>query len=119
MRIAGTPQFRPMEMKLVDDAIDYMQENYMKPISADELSERFLINIKKLQIGVKKKTGQTIHNFQKTIRLEKAKQLLADRDLTIKEIAFGLGYKRPSHFDEIFKEHIGITPSQFRLQLTG
>jgi len=52
--------------------------------------------------------------YIKTMRLEKAKELLETTDLSVSEAAFKTGFGTPSNFSKVFSEKYGITPSQFR-----
>ena len=53
-------------------------------------------------------------NYIKTIRLQKAKELLETTGLTVSEIAFKTGFQTISHFTKIYKKQYGIPPSIFR-----
>lgn len=53
-------------------------------------------------------------NYIKTIRLQKAKELLETTDLTVSEVVFKTGFKTLSHFTNIFQKQYGILPSVFR-----
>jgi AraC-like DNA-binding protein len=48
-------------------------------------------------------------------RLEAARQRLTSEDTPLKEIAFTLGFRHPSHFTTWFKRHTGMTPTAFRV----
>lgn len=48
------------------------------------------------------------------LRLQKATQLLREGALTITDISETCGFSNPYHFCRIFKEHLGITPSEYR-----
>ena len=49
--------------------------------------------------------------------MERVKELLAESNKTISEIAYELGFKYPHHLSRIFKKVIGITPNEYRLQV--
>ena len=46
--------------------------------------------------------------------MEKAKELLQNRELSIARIAVQLGYNDQSYFDKVFKRYEAITPAQYR-----
>ena len=48
------------------------------------------------------------------IRLNKAKELLLNSDLTIAEIAYDTGFNKPSYFSRCFSKEFNISPSNFR-----
>ena len=49
-------------------------------------------------------------------RVERAKQLLRQRDLSIADIALECGFAHQSHLAKYFKQHIGVTPHKYRKQ---
>ena len=53
-------------------------------------------------------------NYIKSLRLQKAKEMLETADITVSEIAFRTGFQTVSHFTKIFKKQYGIQPSVFR-----
>lgn len=58
-------------------------------------------------------TNQTVYNYIRTIRLNKAAQLLLASDMQIAEIAISVGYLEPSNFTKCFTRQFNQTPSQF------
>ncbi|MHA4811734.1 helix-turn-helix domain-containing protein [Flavitalea flava] len=119
IRIAGIVQFRPIELKAIDQSITYVQDHFMKDFTSTDLAEIFSLPIRKLQQGIKKKTGMGLHDYLIKVRMENAKLLLSDFDLSVKEIANKIGYKTPSHFGDYFKKTQGLTPSQYRSKLVN
>lgn len=66
---------------------------------------------------VHKELGITAQSYIQEKVIEKAKSLLANRDLSINDIASQLGFDYPNHFSRFFRSKAGITPTQFRKQL--
>lgn len=62
----------------------------------------------------KKHTGKTVVEYLKSIKMNKACELLKDTDTPIIEISNILGYASLSHFNRIFKEYLGTTPVSYR-----
>ncbi|MGN1203322.1 MAG: AraC family transcriptional regulator [Eubacterium sp.] len=62
----------------------------------------------------KRYTGKTVVKYLKSIKMNKACELLKNTDMPIIEISNMLGYASLSHFNRVFKEHSGITPSAYR-----
>ena len=52
-------------------------------------------------------------------RVEKAKQLLADVTINVKEISDKVGYRDSNYFAKVFKRIVGITPSEYRIIAIG
>ena len=59
-------------------------------------------------------TGQTPSLFIRSVRLQKAMQLLKTTDLNISEIAYEVGFNDPAYFSRTFHEVFGAPPSGFR-----
>ena len=46
--------------------------------------------------------------------MDRAKELLAGRDMSMKEICAAAGYSDPNYFSRIFKKHTGVTPTEYK-----
>ena len=66
---------------------------------------------------VKRETGKSAQEYIQLAIMERVKELLAESNKTISEIAYELGFKYPDHLSRIFKKVIGITPNEYRLQV--
>lgn len=62
----------------------------------------------------KASTGLTIHAYVEQVRLAKAKALLSDTDIQLKEIAFRLGFSNAANFSAAFRKSAGESPREFR-----
>ena len=81
---------------------------------ANALSIAMAISRAQLLRRLKSLTGNAPGYYIKTMRLEKAKELLETPDVSVSEAAFQTGFNSPSNFTKVFTEKYGITPSQFR-----
>jgi AraC-like DNA-binding protein len=81
---------------------------------ANALSNAMNMSRAQLLRRLKSLTGNSPGFYIKTMRLEKAKQLLETTELSVSETAFRTGFGTPSNFSKVFSEKYGITPSQFR-----
>ena len=61
-------------------------------------------------------TGQSTHEFIRTLRLKRAAQLLVHHSGNISEIAYQVGFNSPSHFTRAFREMFGKPPSAYAAQ---
>ncbi|KQS36767.1 AraC family transcriptional regulator [Pedobacter sp. Leaf194] len=62
----------------------------------------------------KENTGRSPGQYFIQLKIQKSKELLANHQLSIKEIAYMLGFKSPFYFSKLFKRKTGLTPVQFR-----
>ena len=94
--------------------IDYINSNIQQPLSLDELasvahmSKYYMIRL------FKQSTGATLHRYVTKCRIIKAKQLLAQRNLSIVEICHLVGFQSQSHFTSIFHRYVGVPPKVYR-----
>ncbi|MGI6166116.1 MAG: helix-turn-helix domain-containing protein [Limnochordia bacterium] len=58
--------------------------------------------------------GQSPAEFIRLVRIDRAKRLLVDTELSIAQVAERVGYPDPSHFSRVFLEEVGMRPSTFR-----
>jgi AraC family transcriptional regulator len=58
--------------------------------------------------------GCTVGEYVRTLRIERAVEQLAQTDLSLAEIALAAGFSDQSHFSNLFRRHIGLSPFRFR-----
>ncbi len=75
--------------------------------------------VQKLNDLAKLHTGKTAQMVVYGLIASEAKRLLIYEDLTVKEIAYRLGFNDPFYFSNFFKKHIGVSPTAFRESLMG
>ncbi len=63
---------------------------------------------------IKKETGKTAQEYVQSKVIERAKNRIANTDLTMSEIAYELGFQYPQHFSRLFKQQVGVTPNEYR-----
>lgn len=115
MSLLTISRFTSQNRESIKNAQLYIEAHCEQKISADQLSQDFLIPVKKLQRGIKIVTGYTIHNYLLKVRLDKAKDLLSNTDEPVQNIPARIGLTNLSHFSRIFKKHVGQTPVEYRL----
>lgn len=68
---------------------------------------------------IKRETGKTAQEMIQLHTLERAKNMLLLRTLSISEIAYALGFEYPNHFTRLFKSKVGLTPTAYIRQAIG
>lgn len=63
---------------------------------------------------VKSETGRSAQEYLQDKLIEAAKERMHDRDRSVSEIAYELGFKYPQHFTRLFKQRVGHTPNAYR-----
>lgn len=64
---------------------------------------------------IKKETGKSAKDYISEKIIQVAKNKTFDKDKSVSEIAFELGFKYPQHFSRFFKKHVDCTPNEFRM----
>ena len=101
----------------VEVAKDYIYENYRDDISLVQIANYVNLNPFYFSKMFKKKTGETFSDFMMKVRIEKAKQLMQDERLNLKEISYEVGYNDPNYFSRVFKKYTNESPKHFRNRL--
>ncbi len=92
---------------------EYLEQHYCEDISLEDVAEQVNISPQYFSKLIKKTTGFNFIDWLSMLRVKKAKELLTNSNLTVKEVCFMVGYKDPNYFSRIFKKRIGITPSEY------
>ncbi|MFA6172770.1 MAG: substrate-binding domain-containing protein [Kiritimatiellales bacterium] len=103
--------------ELVEKALQYISDHCNKPIQAADVFSALKTSHTTLARHFKNETGATVHDSILQIRLSRAKELLADPDMRLKEIAGDCGFSNPQYFSTVFKKQEGVTPAQYRVYL--
>lgn len=100
------------EDAFVKELKDYVLENINNTLNGDIVGKQFGMSRMQLHRKLKALTNQSISEFIKTVRLERALELLAEKQLNISEISYTTGFSSPNHFSRVFKEKFGKKPSE-------
>lgn len=92
----------------------YIAAHYGDEMSVERLSELVYMAPSYLSSVFKKETGQNLNRFIKSVRMEKAKDLLEQTMMKIVDISTACGYPNVSYFCSSFREYYGISPQKFR-----
>jgi AraC-like DNA-binding protein len=82
--------------------------------TAEKMARQLGIGYSYFRREFKKQTGFSPRQYQIEVRLRRAKELLRNTDLTVKEISERLGYHSPYHLSLDFSKRNGIAPSKWR-----
>ena len=68
---------------------------------------------------IKKETGQTATDYIHKHIIDATKELLADTSRSITDVSYQIGFQYPQHMSRMFKKETGVTPAQYRKQITA
>ncbi len=95
-------------------AKQYIQQNYMKPISLEEVSGYVGFNPTYFSTLFKKENGGNFVDYLSEIRMNSAKELLRETNLNIAVICEQVGYNDLKNFTKSFKKNVGLKPNEYR-----
>ncbi|UQZ35431.1 AraC family transcriptional regulator [Paenibacillus sp. PK3_47] len=94
--------------------IQYLKDNYREEIVLKDMSTEFGISYSYMRKIVYELTGKSMIDYLNQLRIDKAKELLLDTDLTIKQIAEEVGYYNVQSFNRFFRKYEGMPPSSYK-----
>ena len=96
------------------EMISYIQQNYMGKILLREFGEQFHLSEKYISRYFKEHFHITLSQYVTYLRLEHAKQMLQETDISVTEVAMQSGYQNISYFIRSFKKTYGVSPLKYR-----
>lgn len=103
--------------EVIDIIKSYIEQNYCQDIKISMFSDKYFFSKEYLSKLYKKKYGCGIYEYALKLRMERAKELLAQPNLQIQEISERLGYSNNNYFSKAFKNYYNISPSEYREQM--
>lgn len=104
---------------IVRDIGDYINGHYKEDISLQDVasvlgySEVYFCKV------FKQNFGKNFITYLNNYRIDRAKELLANPDINIKDVSTEAGYRDANYFTRVFKRIVGTTPSEYRLGVLG
>lgn len=99
----------------VEQVMFLMQQNLAAPPSLEELGKKIGCSHFYLSRIFSSQTGQTITQYLRQLRMERAAELLKAREFNVTEVALEVGYNSLSHFSAAFQETFGCCPGLYPL----
>lgn len=100
---------------LTENIIEYLKENMSQTVKLNDISKHFSYSLSSIKRIFKEETGSSIITYLNNLRMEKAKELLRDKRLSIGEIALNVGFANIYYFSNAFRKRWGESPSKFRM----
>jgi AraC-like DNA-binding protein len=104
------------QQQLFQVLCNYLKNNYNTDIRVTALSDLLHYSESYISHVFLKYSGKTIHQFVTELRIQEAKILLSDTELSIQEIALTVGYNDANYFTNVFRHHMGMSPRQWRYE---
>jgi two-component system response regulator YesN len=99
---------------LLYQAKEYIDTNYHKVVTLDETADYIGLSPYYFSKMFKERFQMTFIDYLTQLRIAKAKELLNDQKMSLKEIASTIGYRDPNYFSRVYKKATGESPSDYR-----
>jgi two-component system response regulator YesN len=93
---------------------DYLEKNYAKEISLEDVATHVQISSFYLSKLFKKVLGENFIDYLTGIRIRKAKEILSNPLNNVKDACYQVGYHDPNYFARVFKKISGMTPTEYQ-----
>ena len=104
--------------KYVRKVIEFISKNYSGKISISDIASYIGLDRSYLYVIFNRFMNISPQNFLINYRVERAVDLMQNPELTIGDISRSVGYEDPFQFSKIFKKIKGVSPSEFRNNLS-
>ena len=114
---SGNTTFLPRKefsSKPVNDVIRVLENGLYENLTIEEICTKTSYGRAYLFRLFKGKTGKTIIEYYLNLKIERAKQLLRENELSVKEISELLAFNEPNYFSKTFKRITGLTPTAYK-----
>lgn len=96
----------------------YIEENYQTDLNLSLLAKEFMMSSKYLSSVFKKTTGMNLNRYINIVRINRAEVMLRETEISVQDISYLCGYSDCSYFTKVFREVLGETPTEYRINRT-
>ena len=94
-------------------AAAYMMSHYERPMTVEELAEFMAVSQSSLYRSFRERYGKSPKHFLLEYRIQRACELLRRGGLSVREIAYSVGFEDPLYFSRVFRQLKGVSPRQY------
>ena len=105
---------RAAEDPIQDPVVSYIQRHATEIGNRNDVARRMGLSPESISVRVREATQLSFRRFLNACRLEIAKELLANTDLKIAQVAKRAGFQTPQHFSRVFTSRVGTAPGAYR-----
>lgn len=106
-----------IEDKVAANAMIYIRSHFHLGISVADIVSALGTSRSTLEVRFKASVGQSVHEVIRKIQLDRARELIAETTLAMKEIASNTGFRSVQHMTSLFGEAFGQTPAKYRKEI--
>jgi len=95
-------------------AYDFVEAHYQEPLTVEQIAREVCLSPSRFSHIMKSEMGVTLGNCISKVRIEKAKSLLRETEMSISQVALEVGFPDQSYFTKVFKKIENRTPKAYR-----
>ncbi len=103
-----------VKTKLFENVKNFIKENIETELELERVANNFGLSVYYFSRTFKEVTGINFSEYVNKCRIDIAKELLSNGELSIKEVCYKVGYNDPNYFSKVFKKYEGISPVNFK-----
>jgi signal transduction histidine kinase/DNA-binding response OmpR family regulator len=112
-KLKDKSELNPLDAKFMNKILDVIEVHLPEEeFSIEEISEEVGMSRAQIYRKLKAITGKSPSLFLRTFRLNKAKEMIQQKEFSISEISYKVGFASPTYFSRCFKEEFGYPPSE-------
>lgn len=104
---------KPLKVN-IDAAIEFLYEYSNTDFSLEDVAKTANLSSYYFARVFKSQTGKTVYHYLMDIKIKRAKELLTCGQANINEVCYLSGFKNHSHFTSVFKNLVGVSPTEYR-----
>lgn len=96
------------------EMMDYIEQHITEKITLSSIANQINMNESYISRLFKSETGMNLIQYINISKMEKAKELLKEKDMIVKDVAYALGFEEQSYFNRMFNKYFGINPKEYK-----
>ncbi|CAB4878109.1 unannotated protein [freshwater metagenome] len=108
------PSTISLRRSLYEEADAIVQTEFERDLALDEIARRVASSRRQLQRAFAEVGRTTFRDRLTNVRMDRAAEMLARPDLTVREVARRVGYRQPAQFAKAFRRRHAVSPSTYR-----
>lgn len=106
-----------LDKEFIEKVLNYIKENINNPdLNIELLATQVKLSRSQFYRKIKVLTNQTANEFLRNVRLQKAKQILENENLSISDVCYKTGFSSPSYFTKCFKSYFEMLPTDVKIK---
>ena len=100
-------------------ALDFIEAHYAEPLTLPQVAMEAGLSVSRLAHVFKAQVGMSVTAYLNKVRVNAARDCLTNSSMRVSEIAFKVGFGNLSHFNHVFRQATGLSPTEYRQQHTS